>query len=80
MFFKQALVFSVFGAYDAECELGVGLAESLPGGGGVKILHEIFGTREGAIDDVDVVNFGAAEEERKSDVPGCLGAGAEDSD
>ena len=43
-------------------------------------MHEVFGAREGAVDDVDVVNFGAAEEERKSDVPGCLGAGAEDSD
>ena len=43
-------------------------------------MHEVFGAREGAVDDVNVVNFGASEEERESDMPGCLGAGAEDSD
>ena len=43
-------------------------------------MHEVFSAREGPVDNVDMVDFGAPEEERKSDVPGCLGAGAEDSD
>ena len=80
MLFQQALVFAVFGAYDAECEFRVGLAESRPRRGSIEFLHEIFSAREGAVDDVDMVNLGAAEEERKSDVPGGLGAGTEDGD
>lgn len=80
MLFQQALVFAVFSAYDTECEFGIGIAESLPGRGGVELMHEILGAREGAVDDVNMMNFGASKEERKSDMPGCLGAGAEDSD
>lgn len=43
-------------------------------------MHQVLSAGERAVDDVDVVDFGSAEEQSKADVPRCLFAGAEDGD
>ena len=76
--FEQPLVLAVLGGDDAEGEFRVRVAECLPVGGGVEFVHELFGAGEGAVDDVDVVDFGPAQHEGEADVPFCLKASAED--
>ena len=60
---EQAVVFAVVGADDAEGQFFVRFAEVGPVVGGVDFLHEGLGAREGAVDDVDVVDLGATQEE-----------------
>lgn len=78
--FEEASVFAVLVAHDAEVEFRVAGAEGVPGRGGVDLFHEAAGALEVAVDDVDVVDFVAAEEEGQTDVPKGLEAGAENAD
>ena len=43
-------------------------------------MHECFGPGKGAIDDVDVVDFGPTQHESEAYVPFCLEACTEDGD
>ncbi len=79
-FFQHARVFAVIGAHDAEVEFLVRLSEMRPAVGGVYFRHEGAGAREGPVDDVDVVDVRAAQEQGEPDVPEGLQAGAEDGD
>ena len=78
--FEEAGVFAVLVAHDAEVEFGVAVTEGVPGGRSVDLFHEGAGALEVAVNDVDVVDFVAAEEEGEADVPEGLEAGAEDAD
>jgi len=61
--FDQALVFAILGTHAAEGELRIRVPQILPFGGGVDFLHQSLRAGEGAVDDVDVVDFAAAEHE-----------------
>ena len=80
MLFEQALVLAILAAHDAKGQFVVAVAKMLPLRRRVDGVHETLGAVEGAVHNVDVVDFGAAEEEREADVPQSLGAGAEDGD
>lgn len=80
MSFDQALVFAVFGADNAECYFWVCVAEGFPFWGGVEFMHEGLCPCEGAVDDVDVVDFVPAKEKGEADMPCGLFASAEDGD
>ena len=43
-------------------------------------MHECFGPGKGAVDDVDVVDFGPTQHESEAYVPLCLQACTEDGD
>lgn len=78
--FQQTLVFAVVRADNAKGELRIRVAQRLPLGKSVKFVHEGLGAGEGAVDDVDVVNFGTTEEESEANMPRCLLSCAEDGD
>ncbi len=78
--FEEAVVVDVLGGDDAELDFGVCGAQVGPFGGGVEVVHDLFGAGEGAVDDVDVVDFRSAEHEGEPDVPLGLLSGAEDGD
>lgn len=78
--FDEAVVLAVFVAHDAEAEFLVRVPEVLPFGGCVDGFHQLAGALEAAVDDVDVVDIPAAEEEGEADVPEGLEAGAENAD
>lgn len=69
VFFQQTDVFAVFVADDAEVEFVVCVAQAFPFFGGVDVGHELARAFKVAVDDVDVVDIAAAQDEGEADVP-----------
>lgn len=79
---EMLVIFLVLGAQDGELEFRVGRlgADAGPFVLGVEVVHQLLGPLEGPVDDVDMVDFGPAQQQREPDVPPGLQAGAEDGD
>lgn len=80
MLFEHTIEFAMVGAYDAEAEFVVGGPKVCPFGRCVDFAQELEGSGRGAVDNVNVMYLGATENKRKTNVPGGLLAGTEDSD
>lgn len=74
--FQQPLVFAEVAAQDAEFRVGAQLIMV----DGIEFLHQTPRTCEGAVDDVDVLDVVAAQQERDPDVPEGLFPRAEDGE
>ena len=74
------MVFFEIWGNDAEMDFRVRFAEVCPFRGLVEVMHDALCAGEGTVYYVYMVDFWAAEEEGKADVPAGLGAGAEDRD
>lgn len=80
MLFEDTIKFAMVGAYDAEAEFVVGGPNVAPFGCCVDFAQQLEGAGRGAVDDVNVMDLGATENEGKPNVPSCLLAGTENSD
>lgn len=80
MLFKHTVVFAMVGAYDAEAKFVIGGPKVCPFGCCVDFAHEVECAGRGAIEDVNVMDLGATENEGKPNMPGSLFSGTENSD
>lgn len=74
--FQKASILPIFATHDTYFQLVV--LEVRPVVASVDVFHEVFGTCEGAVDDVYVVYIGTFEEQRESNMPVRLLASTED--
>lgn len=80
MIFKHTFELAMVGAYDAEAEFVVGGSKVCPFGCCVDFAQELEGAGRGAVDDVNVVDLGATQNEGKPNMPGGSLAGTENGD